>query len=193
MISKKKFTQTCKKWKCKAKYSLLCYNGRILLFCFQKPRTFPEFSQFSLYCQVRYSSLSSLSLKFTFFSWDYSKIGSFTQSYIKTVQEGLPYSKEFGRKSLVVQWLGLSASTAVVWVQSLVRELRSCKPCNVVKNKQNFWFSIGFESCWTFSLLSGPSSKWNILWFLLQHGFLEIFHFPLISKNYIPWSLNIFL
>ena len=132
----KKFTQTWKKLKSKANHSLLSYNGRILLFCFQKPRTFPEFSQFCLYCQVKSSSLSSLSLKFTFFSWeDYSKIDSFTGSYIKTVQEGLPYSQEFGRNSLVVQWLGLSAFTAVVWVQSLVRELRSCKLCNLVKNK----------------------------------------------------------
>ena len=31
--------------------------------------------------------------------------------------------------SLVVHWLGLSAFTVLAWVQSLVREPRSCKPC----------------------------------------------------------------
>ena len=37
------------------------------------------------------------------------------------------------RNSLVVQWLGLSAFTAMAWVQSLVGELRSCKPHRVAK------------------------------------------------------------
>ena len=38
--------------------------------------------------------------------------------------------------SLVVQWLGLGTVTARAWVQSLVRELRSCKLCGVTKTKQ---------------------------------------------------------
>ena len=36
----------------------------------------------------------------------------------------------------VVQWLGLSAFTAVAQVQSLVRELKSHKPWGVAKNKK---------------------------------------------------------
>ena len=35
--------------------------------------------------------------------------------------------------SLVVQWLGLGTSTVRAWVQSLVAELRSCKPLSVAK------------------------------------------------------------
>ena len=34
-------------------------------------------------------------------------------------------------------WLGLSASTAVAWVQSLVREIRSYKPRSTGKNQTN--------------------------------------------------------
>ena len=37
--------------------------------------------------------------------------------------------KEAGNGNpLVVQWLGLSAFTAMAQVRSLIRELRSCKP-----------------------------------------------------------------
>ena len=32
-------------------------------------------------------------------------------------------------------WLGFSTFTSMVWVQSLVRELRSCKLCGVPKFK----------------------------------------------------------
>ena len=39
--------------------------------------------------------------------------------------------KRLHGNSLVVQWLGLSAFTAVVRVQSPVGELRSCMPCGV--------------------------------------------------------------
>ena len=35
--------------------------------------------------------------------------------------------------SLAVQWLGLGTFTAGAQVQSLVRELRSCKLCGVAK------------------------------------------------------------
>ena len=38
--------------------------------------------------------------------------------------------------SLAVQWLGLRAFTAVAWVQSLVRELRSHKPGSTAKKKK---------------------------------------------------------
>ena len=41
------------------------------------------------------------------------------------------------RNSLAVQWLGLSAFTAVARVRSLVGELRSCKPCSVARKKKN--------------------------------------------------------
>ena len=36
----------------------------------------------------------------------------------------------------MVQWLGFSAFTAVAWIQSLVGELRSHKPCSVDQKKQ---------------------------------------------------------
>ena len=38
--------------------------------------------------------------------------------------------------SLAVQWLGLHAFTAVVWVRSLVRELRSHKLCSAAKKQK---------------------------------------------------------
>ena len=38
--------------------------------------------------------------------------------------------------SLAVQWLGLSAFTAVAQVQSLAGELRSHKPCGMAKRKK---------------------------------------------------------
>ena len=36
----------------------------------------------------------------------------------------------------MVQWLGLGTFTAMAWVQSLVRELRSYKPLGVDKKKE---------------------------------------------------------
>ena len=52
----------------------------------------------------------------------------------------MPIFKNVGNP-LVVQWLGLSAFTAMARVQSLVRELRSCKLLGVAKKinkiKQN--------------------------------------------------------
>ena len=41
----------------------------------------------------------------------------------------LPHKRVSVGNSLLVQWLGRKAFTAVAWVQSLVRELRSRKPC----------------------------------------------------------------
>ena len=40
--------------------------------------------------------------------------------------------------SLVVQWLGLHASTQGARVRSLVGELRSCKMCSAAKKKKSF-------------------------------------------------------
>ena len=42
--------------------------------------------------------------------------------------------------SLVVQWLGLSAFTAVARVQSLVGQLRSHKPSGEAKKKKKYMF-----------------------------------------------------
>ena len=44
--------------------------------------------------------------------------------------------KLVGGNSLVVQWLGLGAFTAGVWVRSLVGELRSCKVRKKKKRKK---------------------------------------------------------
>ena len=44
--------------------------------------------------------------------------------------------------SLVVQWLGLHASTTGAQVWSLVRELGSCKPLNMAKGKKSNWKNI---------------------------------------------------
>ena len=44
-------------------------------------------------------------------------------------------TKLFLGTSLVVQWLRLHASTAEVKVQSLVKELRPCMPCDMTKVK----------------------------------------------------------
>ena len=38
--------------------------------------------------------------------------------------------------SPAVQGLGLGVFTARAWVQSLVKELRSCKPCGMSKRKK---------------------------------------------------------
>ena len=50
--------------------------------------------------------------------------------------------KDNNGNSLVVQWLGLGTFTAVGRVQSLVGELRSCKPCSVAKNKIFFKITV---------------------------------------------------
>ena len=44
------------------------------------------------------------------------------------------YKKAKLGNSLVVQWLGFGTFTAGALVQSLVGELRSCKPCGMAKN-----------------------------------------------------------
>ena len=46
------------------------------------------------------------------------------------------YLKMILGNSLVVQWLGLGAFTIESWVQSLVRELISGKPCGTDKKKK---------------------------------------------------------
>ena len=46
------------------------------------------------------------------------------------------YVKGLSGNSLVVQWLGLGVFTAVAGAQSLVGELKSCKPRGVAKKKK---------------------------------------------------------
>ena len=54
-------------------------------------------------------------------------------------------TKEFPLKkcsignSLAVQWLGLGTFTTMYWVQSLIWELRSCKPQGVATKKKKNW------------------------------------------------------
>ena len=43
--------------------------------------------------------------------------------------------KDILGNSLAIQWLRLCIVTALAQVLSLVRELRSCKPCGMVKRK----------------------------------------------------------
>ena len=47
-----------------------------------------------------------------------------------------PRAKPRWGSSLAGQWLGLGAFTAGTQVQSLVRELRSCKMCSVAKKEK---------------------------------------------------------
>lgn len=69
----------------------------------------------------------------------------------------------------MAQWLGLGIFTAVAWVQPLVSELRSCKPCRVAEKKAErevmkpcvwtgqvpFWKGTSesdlTQHCWAFS------------------------------------------
>ena len=53
-------------------------------------------------------------------------IHGFNQLRIKNIQ----------RSSLVVWWLVIGAFTAVVWVQTLIKELRSFKLCGAAKKKR---------------------------------------------------------
>ena len=57
---------------------------------------------------------------------------------VKTVNVKKPQKTGAGQNSLVVQWLGLSAFTVGIWIQSLVRKLRSCKPCGRAKKLKCF-------------------------------------------------------
>ena len=43
---------------------------------------------------------------------------------------------ETPRSALVASWLGFQAFAALVWVQSLIREMRSRKQCSATKNKK---------------------------------------------------------
>ena len=52
------------------------------------------------------------------------------------LRSGKPNWKANAGNSLVDQWLGLGAFTATAQVQSLVGELRSCKPCGKAKKKK---------------------------------------------------------
>ena len=52
----------------------------------------------------------------------------------------LKKKKKTFRNTLVVPQLGLSAFTAVAWIQALIGELRSCKPCSAatIEKKKKF-------------------------------------------------------
>ena len=51
-------------------------------------------------------------------------------------EEGGSAYANAGGNSMVVQWLGLGAFTARPQVQSLVGELRSCKPGSMAKKRE---------------------------------------------------------
>ena len=52
----------------------------------------------------------------------------------------------FPGSSLVVQWLELRAFSAMAQIQSLVRELRSCKPCSAAKKKKWYVHTMKYYS-----------------------------------------------
>ena len=56
--------------------------------------------------------------------------------YLLQDRDFMPIFKKHIGNPLVVQWLGLRALTARAQVHSLVRELRSCKPRGMAKNKK---------------------------------------------------------
>ena len=58
----------------------------------------------------------------------FTELCSHQDSQIKNILTG---------NSLAEQWLGLSAFTSRAQVQTLVGELRSCKPCSMPKKKKN--------------------------------------------------------
>ena len=64
--------------------------------------------------------------------------GPIQLTHLSRNQNSLEEAKknERGGNSLAVQWLGLGAFTSVAWVQSLVGEVRSCKPRGTAKKKK---------------------------------------------------------
>ena len=69
---------------------------------------------------------------------------------------------------MAVQWLGLCALTAKVEGSILVGELRSCKPCGVVKKKKKKKGDPQGSTCKVFWLLQKyhslqPTSLWTLL------------------------------
>ena len=84
------------------------------------------------------STLPSLSLEMPasqFFLFGISRVGSVFLFGYKRDKHCFILASNFKSNSkgssLVVQWLGLNAFTAVAWVQSLIGELKSCKPRGV--------------------------------------------------------------
>lgn len=47
----------------------------------------------------------------------------------------------------MVQRLGLGAYSAVTWIQSLVKELRSCKQCGVTKKRKRKYYYLNVSYC----------------------------------------------
>ena len=66
--------------------------------------------------------------------------------------------------SLVVQWLGFGAFTAVAQVQSLVAELRSLKPLGASKNKNRKTPIIPSSGSSTSAILTFWAEYSSLLW-----------------------------
>ena len=69
--------------------------------------------------------------------------------------------------SLAVRWLGLGDFSAIVWVQSLVRELRFCKLCGKPPKILDYKFFIRYMFC-----------LWKQI--KIQKVLHEVFHFNVI-------------
>ena len=66
-----------------------------------------------------------------------SKSNAIREEHLNSVEWNWVVIRKFTvRSSLVVQWLGLCAFTAVAWVQSLIGELRSHKLLSTAKKKK---------------------------------------------------------
>ena len=67
----------------------------------------------------------------------------------------------------MVQWLGLSAFTAVAQVRSLVQELRSHKPGGTVKKKKKITFQVlDIRMKYWLSLEKGGFGRKKLCWHL---------------------------
>ena len=84
-------------------------------------------------------------------------------------------SKGIVGKFLVVQWLALGAFTDGAWVQPLVRELRSCKPCDMDK----IFFKCGL-------LLF----KFLLLYYFLKNLVIMPSEIIFLSKHRLNWYLQ---
>ena len=93
----------------------------------------------------------------------------------------------------MVQWLGLSALTAMTQVQSLVRELRLQKPHRATKTKTSFLFPDAVLVCCMFLETSISSRLSNLLtdnwsWYPLMASYISM-----MSVVISPLSFLIFL
>ena len=91
--------------------------------------------------------------------------------------------------SLVVYWLGFSAFTAMAWVQSLVGDLRSCKPwsaphtspCPHKKRTANY----SYRTCWKFCYLEHVITFQNKYWYCCK---IEIRHLKYCENTSSWWN-----